>query len=79
MITAESVARAALVREESRGAHTRTDHPGEQEAWQHVRVVTKRGEDGAMDVRQETASKPPAELAAIATASLEELEGAASV
>jgi hypothetical protein len=32
-----------------------------------------------MDVRQETAPTPPVELEAIAKASLEELEGAASV
>jgi succinate dehydrogenase / fumarate reductase flavoprotein subunit len=79
MITAESVARAALVREESRGAHTRTDFPGEQDDWQKVRVVTKKGADGSMEVRQEAAPMPPVELEAIANASLEELEGAASV
>jgi succinate dehydrogenase / fumarate reductase flavoprotein subunit len=79
MITAESVARAALVREESRGAHTRTDFPGEQEDWQKVRVIIKKGADGGMDVRQEAAPTPPVELEAIAMASLEELEGAASV
>jgi succinate dehydrogenase / fumarate reductase flavoprotein subunit len=79
MITAESVARAALVREESRGAHTRTDFPGEQDDWQKVRVITKKGADGGMEVRQEAAPTPPAELEAIAKASLEELEGAAGV
>ena len=78
MITAEAVTRAALMREESRGAHTRTDFPGEQEAWQKVHVVTKRGEDGRMHVRQENAPEPPAELLSIATATLEELEGEAS-
>jgi succinate dehydrogenase / fumarate reductase flavoprotein subunit len=78
MITAEAVTRAALMREESRGAHTRTDFPGEQEAWQKVHVVTKRGEDGHMHVRQESAPEPPAELLSIATATLEELEGEAS-
>jgi succinate dehydrogenase / fumarate reductase flavoprotein subunit len=77
MITAESVTRAALVRQESRGAHTRTDFPGEQEAWQKVHLVTKRGEQGEMQVRQEPAAEPPAELLKIAMASLEELEGAA--
>ena len=72
-----SVTRAALVRQESRGAHTRTDFPGEQEAWQKVHLVTKRGEQGEMQVRQEPAAEPPAELLKIAMASLEELEGAA--
>ena len=78
LITAEAVARAALVREESRGAHTRTDFPDEQETWQKVRVVAKRGPDGEMLMQQETAPEPPAELAAIATASLEELEGSSN-
>ena len=71
------IARSGLMREESRGAHTRTDFPGEQEAWQKVHVVTKRGEDGRMHVRQENAPEPPAELLSIATATLEELEGEA--
>ena len=30
LITAEAVARAALQRQESRGAHTRLDYPGER-------------------------------------------------
>jgi succinate dehydrogenase / fumarate reductase flavoprotein subunit len=77
MITAESVTRAALMRQESRGAHTRTDFPGEQEAWQRVHLVTKRGAQGEMQVRQEPAAEPPAELLKIAMASLEEIEGAA--
>jgi len=79
MITAESVARAAQVREESRGAHTRTDFPGEQDDWQKVRVIIKKGADGSMDVRKEDAPAAPEELEAIAKATLEELEGAASV
>ena len=33
IITAESVARSAFMREESRGAHTRVDFPGEQDEW----------------------------------------------
>ncbi len=74
-LTAEAVARAALVREESRGAHTRADFPGEQEAWQKVHVVIRKGEDGSMAVRQETAADAPDELAKIALASLDELEG----
>ena len=36
LITAEAVARAALMREESRGAHTRLDFPGESEEWVQV-------------------------------------------
>jgi len=75
MITAESVTRAALLREESRGGHTRTDFPGESDEWVKVSVVARKAADGSMDVRKETRPQPPAELARIAHASLEELEG----
>ena len=75
MITAESVTRAALLREESRGGHTRVDFPGESDEWVKVSVVVRKGADGQMDVRKETRPEPPAELAKIAHASLEDLEG----
>ena len=74
-MTAEAVTRAALVREESRGAHTRTDFPGESEDWQEVHVVVSKAEDGSMDVRKEAATDAPDELAKIARSTLEELEG----
>ena len=41
IITAESVARSALMREESRGAHTRVDFPGEQDERSEERRVGK--------------------------------------
>jgi len=75
MITAEAVTRAALLREESRGGHTRTDFPGERDEWVKVNVVVKRNADGSMDVRKETRPEPPAELSKIAYATLDELEG----
>ncbi|MFN8642414.1 MAG: fumarate reductase/succinate dehydrogenase flavoprotein subunit [Candidatus Binatia bacterium] len=78
MITAEAVTRAALLREESRGGHSRVDFPGESDEWVKVNVVAKRNADGSMDVRKETRPEPPAELAKIAYATLEELEGPAA-
>jgi succinate dehydrogenase / fumarate reductase flavoprotein subunit len=75
IITAEAVTRAALLRQESRGGHTRTDYPGERDEWVKVNVVVKRNPDGSMNVEKETRPEPPAELAAIAYATLDDLEG----
>jgi succinate dehydrogenase / fumarate reductase flavoprotein subunit len=75
MITAESVTRAALMREESRGGHTRVDFPNESDDWVKVNVVVRKGAGGQMDVRKEARPEPPADLAKVAYASLDELEG----
>jgi succinate dehydrogenase / fumarate reductase flavoprotein subunit len=78
LITAEAVTRAGLMREESRGAHTRTDFPGERDEWGQYNVVVRRGADGRMEVRKEQRPDPPKELAAIAYATLADLEGGAA-
>ena len=75
LITAEAVTRAGLMREESRGAHTRVDFPGEREEWGQYNVVVRRASDGRMDVRKEKRPDPPKELAAVAYATLADLEG----
>jgi succinate dehydrogenase / fumarate reductase flavoprotein subunit len=74
IVTAEAVTRAALIREESRGAHTRLDFEGENDDGLEYNIVIKKTESGmsAEKVRRED---PPVELADIAYASLEELEG----
>src|SRR6267142_2440210 len=74
LITAEAVTRAALVRQESRGAHTRVDYPGERDEWQKANVVVLRGGDGRMETRVVDRQEPPKELAAIAFAKIEDLE-----
>jgi succinate dehydrogenase / fumarate reductase flavoprotein subunit len=74
MITAESVARAALMREESRGAHTRVDFPGEQDEWLQSNVVTYKGDDGKMVAKKIDREKPNPELERIANLSIDELE-----
>ena len=76
LITAEAVTRAALVRQESRGAHTRADYPGERDDWQKVNVIVRRGRDGGMETEVVTRPDPPKDLAAIAFAAIEDLEAA---
>jgi len=78
LITAEAVTRAGLMREESRGAHTRTDFPGERDEWGQYNVIVRRGADGRMEVQKEKRPDPPKELAAIAYATLADLEGGAA-
>jgi succinate dehydrogenase / fumarate reductase flavoprotein subunit len=78
LITAEAVTRAGLMREESRGAHTRVDFPGERDEWGQHNVVIRRAADGRMDVRKEKRPEPPKELAGIAFATLADLEGDAA-
>ena len=67
--------RAALVHEESRGAHTRLDFEGERDDWGKVNIVISRVTGGTMEARIEQRKAPPEELRKIAYASLEELEG----
>jgi succinate dehydrogenase / fumarate reductase flavoprotein subunit len=74
LITAEAVAKAALMREESRGAHTRADFPGEEEAWLAYNIVSVKGQDGIMHLKKVTRPEPDAELARIARSTIEDLE-----
>ena len=71
----EMVARAARLRQESRGAHSRVDFQGEREEWSQYNIVIRQGDDGEMIVEKVTRGDEPTELAGIARASLEELEG----
>jgi succinate dehydrogenase / fumarate reductase flavoprotein subunit len=65
IIVSESIVRSARLRTESRGAHSRIDHPAADPKWATVNCVTAR--DGA-SMRVDTAPLPtlPAELGALA-------------
>lgn len=74
LLVGQAVARAALMREESRGGHTRLDFEGERDAWLSVNIVARRDERGELSVQKVQRPRPPKELEAIARASIEELE-----
>ena len=74
IITAESVAKSALMREESRGAHTRVDFPGEKDEWLDYNVVLSKDENGNMRTSKIPREKPDKELERIANLSMESLE-----
>jgi succinate dehydrogenase / fumarate reductase flavoprotein subunit len=57
----EAVARSALVREESRGAHSRIDFPALSVEWGTKNNIIRRDASG-MTLRQEPLSQMPAEL-----------------
>jgi len=75
IVTAEAVTMAALAREESRGGHSRIDFQGEREEGLTYNNIIKKDQSAKMQLRREGRLAPAKELADIAYAKIEDLEG----
>lgn len=62
LTVSELLARAALAREESRGAHTRDDFSNASPEWGACNVVLQKGADGGVRVRREPLEEMPERL-----------------
>ncbi|MEX1102777.1 MAG: FAD-binding protein, partial [Dehalococcoidia bacterium] len=62
LTVSEAIARAAAMRRESRGGHTRDDYPATDAEWGKSMLVVRQGGDGQMEVAKEPLPQMPAEL-----------------
>jgi len=65
LTVSEAIARAALLRTESRGAHSRDDHREKDAEWGGVNLVARRGEGGEMEIEKVPIAPLPEELRTI--------------
>ena len=61
LCVSEAIARAALEREESRGAHFRDDYPDKSDSFAKLNIVLRKGDDGQMKVMREPIEELTAE------------------
>jgi succinate dehydrogenase / fumarate reductase flavoprotein subunit len=62
LTVSEAIARSAIERQESRGAHFRDDFPEKDPAFAKLNIVVSRDGEGRMQVRREPIAPLPAEL-----------------
>lgn len=74
IISAEAVTRAALLRTESRGGHTREDHFSEDKDWEKYNNILRKGKDGNMEIEKVLRPEPDPELKRIALSTIENLD-----
>jgi succinate dehydrogenase / fumarate reductase flavoprotein subunit len=66
LVVSEAIARLALQRTESRGAHSRLDYPDTDEKdWNHRNGVARRSPDGSMEVTTTALPEMQPELQAL--------------
>jgi succinate dehydrogenase / fumarate reductase, flavoprotein subunit len=62
LTVSEIIANAAILRQESRGAHFRDDYPEKSEHWAGVNILARKTSDGGIELEQLPVKEMPPEL-----------------